>query len=117
MIILLFLFSGVSMVANIFEHMSRSRKLIVVLTRNYCNGINEFELDQAVTLCLEGKLEDIIVIKAGDVPAKRVPVHLYTQMRNEKFIEWEDDENAIDTFKGKLKDRLKSTSNNYFQAH
>ena len=84
--------------------------MIVVLTRNYCNGINEFELDQAMALQREGKLDDIIVVKIGDVPANRVPVHLYTQMRNGTFLEWEDDIDAIDTFKGKLKDRLKNTN-------
>ena len=71
--------------------------------------MNEFELDQATTLYHDHELEDIIVIKVGDVPARRVPVHLYSQMRNGTFLEWEDDENAIETFKRKLKDRLRGT--------
>ena len=64
--------------ANIFEHMSRSRKVIVVLIRHYFNGMNEFELDQATTLYHDHELEDIIVTKLRDVPATRVPVYLYT---------------------------------------
>ena len=84
--------------------------MIVVLTRNYRNAINEFELDQAMALQRKEKLQDIIVIKIGNVPANRIPVHLYVQMTNGTFLEWEDDINAIDTFKGKLKDRLKATN-------
>ena len=50
------------------------------------------------------------MIKVGDVPAKRVLVHLYTQMRNDTVLEWDADQNTIETFKGKLKDRLKTFS-------
>ena len=71
--------------------------------------MNEFELDQATTLYHDHELEDILVIKVGDIPARRVPVHLYSQMRKGTFLEWEDDENAIETFKRKLKDRLRGT--------
>ena len=83
--------------------------MIAVLTRHYYNGMNEFELDQATALLHEHELDDIIVIKVGDVPVRSVPPHLYAQMRNGSFIEWEDDENAINTFKEKLKDRLRNT--------
>ena len=69
--------------------------------------MNEFELDQATALLHEHELADIIVIKVGDVPARRVPAHLYAHMSNGKFIEWENDENAINTFKDKLKDKLR----------
>ena len=95
-------------IANIFEHMSRSRKVIVVLTQHYLNdGMNIFELDQATTLFHDQELEDIIVIKLGDVPARKVPVHLYTQMRTGRFLEWENDPNSITSFKETLKDRLR----------
>ena len=87
--------------------MSRSKKVIVVLTRNFCTGMNVFELEQAITLYHDHVLEDVIVIKVGDVPPEKVPVHIYSQMRNGTFIEWEDDENAKETFKGKLIDRLR----------
>ena len=89
--------------------MTRSRKLIVVLTRNYGNGIQEFELDQAGVLYREGKLEKIIVVKVGDVPAKQVPAHLYAQMKNGMFIEWEENAHATETFICQLKDSLKAT--------
>ena len=89
--------------------MSRSKKVIVVLTPLYINGMTEFELDQAITRYHDHDLEDIIVIKVGDVPARRVPVHLYSQMRNGTYLEWENDENAIETFKSKLRDRLRGT--------
>ena len=98
-----------SIVANIFEHMRQSRKVIVVLTRHYFTGMTEFELDQATALVHEHELEDIIVIKVGRVPAKRVPPHLYAKMSDGSFIEWEDNENAIITFKEQLKDKLRST--------
>ena len=70
--------------------------------------MNEFELDQATTMYHEHDLDDIIVIKVGDVPPKRIPAHLYKQMRNDTFLEWEDDANAIRTFKEKLKERLQT---------
>ena len=82
--------------------------MIVVLTQHYLNdGMNIFELDQATTLYHDQELDDIIVIKVGDVPARRVPAHLYTQMRTGRFLEWDNDNNAIETFKDKLKDRLR----------
>ena len=82
--------------------------MIVVLTQDYVSdGMNIFELDQATTLYHDQDLDDIIVIKAGDVPARRVPAHLYTQMRTDRFIEWENDPNSIEGFKAKLKDRLR----------
>ena len=88
--------------------MTRSRKVLVVLTQHYYNGMNEFELDQATALLHEHELDDIVVIKVGDVPARRVPPHLYAQMKCGSFIEWENDENAINSFRRKLKDRLRS---------
>ena len=97
---------GASIVANIYEHMVKSRKVIVVLSIHYFNGMNEFELDVATTLLHDHDIEDIIVIKLGDLPARRIPNHLYRQMRNDMFIEWEDDENAKEAFLGKLIDRL-----------
>ena len=81
--------------------------MIVVLTQHYINdGMNIFELDQATTLYHDQDLDDIIVIKVGDVPARTVPAHLYTQMRTGRFIEWENNLNSIAGFKAKLKDRL-----------
>ena len=94
------------MVANIVENMTRSRKVIVVLSMTYLNGMNEFELDTATTLLHDHDIEDIIVIKLGDVPAKRVPNHLYRQMRYGMFIEWEDTVDAKETFLVKLRERL-----------
>ena len=95
-------------IVKIFENMSRSRKVIVVLTQHYLDdGMNIFELDQATTFYHDQELDDIIVIKAGDVPTRRVPAHLYTQMRTGRFLEWENDQNSIVGFKAKLKDRLR----------
>ena len=85
--------------------------MIVVLSVNYFNGMNEFELDQAITLLHDHEIEDIIVIKRGDIPARKVPKHLYRQMRTGMFIEWEDDKNAKETFRGKLIERLQKGSN------
>ena len=100
--------TGTMAIANIFEHMTRSNKVIVVLTKNYVKaGINVFELDQATTLYNDQDIDDIIVIKVGHVPSGKVPVHLYTQMRTGKFLEWEDNEHAVEQFKEKLKDRLR----------
>ena len=111
-IVVFALLIGVSTIVNIFEHMSKSRKIIIVLTQHYLNdGMNGFELDQATTLYHEHELEDIIVIKIGDVPAKRVPVHIYTQMRKGTYLEWENNETAIQTFKEMLKDRLNGSGN------
>ena len=78
----------------------------MILSRSYFNGMNEFELDQATIRLQDHEIEDIIVVKLGDVPTKRVPKHLYRQMRTGMFIEWEDNENAKEAFKGKLIDRL-----------
>ena len=103
-------FSGASIVANIFEHMSRSRTVLIVLTRHYYNGMNEFELDQATAMLYGHELDDIIVIKVGDVPARRVPPHLFAKMRSGSFIEWDENEDAINIFRGKLKDRLRGSA-------
>ena len=97
--------------ANVVEHMDRSRKVIVILSRSYFNSLNEFELDQATFLLMEREIEDIIVVKLGDVPTKWVPKHLHRQMRTGMFLEWEDDENAREIFKGKLIDRLHRNPN------
>ena len=95
-------------IANIFEHMSRSKKVIVILTQHYLDdGMNIFELDQATTLYHDQELDDIIVIKVGDVPARRVPAHLYTQMRTGRFLEWEHNPDAIERFKAQMQDRLR----------
>ena len=94
------------MVTNIVENMMKSRKVIVVLSMHYLNGMNEFELDTATTLLHDRAIDDIIVIKLGDVPAKRVPNHLYRQLRNGMFIEWEDTVDAKETFLVKLRERL-----------
>ena len=101
--------SGASYVANIVENLAKSRSFIVVLSKHYFNGMNEFELDQATSLLHAHELADIIVIKLGEVPARNIPPHLYTQMRKGRFIEWEDDEHAIQTFKRKLIERLQGT--------
>ena len=94
-------------IANIFEHMTRSKNVIVVLTENYINdSMNKFELDQATTLYNDGDLDGIIVIKVGDVSARNVPAHLYKCMRRGEYIEWDDDEVAIQQFKEQLKDKL-----------
>lgn len=99
---------GFSVIANIFEHMSGSRKVIVVLSQDYIDdGMNIFKLDLATTLYHNQEIDDIIVIKVGNVPARRIPAHLYTQMRSGRFIEWENDPNSIERFKAKLKDRLR----------
>ena len=105
-----FLVTGTRRVGNMFEHMTKSRKVIIVLSQNYVNdGMNIFELDQATTLLYQDQeLEDIIVLKVGDVPTGRVPEHLYTQMRRDRFIEWEEGQNASERFKEKLRDRLQS---------
>ena len=102
--------SGASNVANIFEHMSRSRTVLVVLTRHYYNGMNEFELDQATAMLHEHKLSDIIVIEVGNVPTGRVPPHLYAKMRSGAFIEWGEEEDAVTVFREKLKDSLRGNS-------
>ena len=104
-------FTGATQVANVVEHMDRSRKVIVILSRSYFNSLNEFELDQATFLLMEREIEDIIVVKLGDVPTKWVPKHLHRQMRTGMFLEWEDDENAREIFKGKLIDRLHRNPN------
>ena len=81
--------------------------MIVVLTQHYLNdGMNLFELDQATTLYHDQELDDIIVIKVGDVQARRVPAHLYTQMRTGIFLEWEHEPNAIERVKSQVQDRL-----------
>ena len=91
--------------------MDRSKKVIVILSRNYFNGMNEFEFDQAMFLLIEKEIEDIIVVKLGDVSAKKVPKCLYRQMRTGMFLEWEDNEHSRETFKEKLIDRLNRNQN------
>ena len=53
-----------------YEGINASRKVIVVLSRNYLNPTNLFELDLTITALYEKKLEDYVVIhidKVGSV--------------------------------------------------
>ena len=66
------------------------------------------ELDRANMMLHERDLEDIIVVQIGPVTADKVPEELYTQMKKERFLQWEDNLEAIEHFKEALIDRLQA---------
>ena len=69
---------------------------------------NSMELDRANMMLHERDIEDIIVVQIGPVTADKVPEELYTQMKRDRFLQWEDNPEAIEHFKEALIDRLQA---------
>ncbi|KAK3086728.1 hypothetical protein FSP39_022554 [Pinctada imbricata] len=99
---------GIAIVDNIEKHMRLSRKVIVVLTNDYISKDRHstFELQLALEMLKDREIEDIIVVMVGRVAVRRIPKYLKFMIEKRKFLEWEDDENSIRTFKERLQDML-----------
>lgn len=97
---------------NINSFLEKSKKVIIILSEHYMQAPtmaeNSMELGRANIMLHERDIEDIIVIQLGDVAADNVPAELYTQMKKERFLQWEDDLEAIEHFKENLVDRLQA---------
>ena len=106
------LVSGAPKFDNINSFLEKSKKVIIILSEHYMQAPtmaeNSMELDRANIMLHERDIEDIIVIQLGDVAADNVPAELYTQMKKERFLQWEDDLEAIEHFKENLVDRLQA---------
>ncbi|KAH3792755.1 insulin-like growth factor-binding protein complex acid labile subunit isoform X2 [Dreissena polymorpha] len=96
-------------VGQMYEGINASRKVIVVLSRNYLNPTNLFELDLTITALYEKKLEDYVVIHIDKgLPLQKFPKHLANKIRRNEILEWTEDAHAQALMKGKLTDILKN---------
>lgn len=99
--------AGMSTIANMFEHMEASRKAIIILSNDYVSDSKyECELECVIHLKAKGVLEDYIVVASDYLRASRIPKVLHPIMKSEKYLQWEDKEDAVQTIKGKLKEFL-----------
>ncbi|WAR30663.1 TLR3-like protein [Mya arenaria] len=99
---------GQSEVGQIFEAMSSSKKVIVVLSKHYLsNPMNSFELDLANQTMYEQKIEKIIVIHINKgLPNAKIPRRITAMMRRNVIVEWEEDGNAQKLAKARINDAL-----------
>jgi hypothetical protein len=98
---------GSSVISSISDNMEKSKKVIIVLTKKYLSHAqHQFEIDLAVKLKVEGTINDIIVINVENVPFKRIPKSLQVKVSRNEFLMWEDEENARNVFKERLKREL-----------
>lgn len=102
-----FSLAGRSLAGNIFENMAASRKVVAVLSRNYLNAMNMFELDIAVHEMYRRNIEEVLVVHINDgLPLQKLPKLLVTTMKRHHVIEWTNDENAKALFQQTLIDHL-----------
>lgn len=97
-------------ISDIIENMTASRKVLVVLSHNYCHTRRRiYELDYALQIECEKEIEGIVVVKLPSVHAKDIPKLLKSRMERHLFIEWADNDDAqehlIERLKVKLKER------------
>ncbi|XP_061197974.1 insulin-like growth factor-binding protein complex acid labile subunit [Saccostrea echinata] len=98
---------GSSMISSISDNIERSKKVIIVLTKEYLSSAkHKFEIDLAVKLKSDGVIDDIIVINVEGVPFKCIPKSLQRKISREEFLLWENEDNAKKVFKEKLKREL-----------
>ncbi|XP_060077983.1 insulin-like growth factor-binding protein complex acid labile subunit [Ylistrum balloti] len=98
---------GKSNIANIVDSMESSRKVIVILSNNYISDPRyEFELDFTIMLKAKGIIEDFIVVASQYLRAKSVPKALHPMMASERYLQWDDRDEAVLTIKGKIKEFL-----------
>ncbi|XP_033755716.1 uncharacterized protein LOC117338471 [Pecten maximus] len=98
---------GKSYIANVVDNMEASRKVIIILSNNYVSDPRyECELDYVVMLKAKGVIEDYIVVASEYLKVKRVPKILHPMMRSERYLQWDDGDDAVQTIKGKVKDFL-----------
>lgn len=83
--------------------MDVSKHVIVILSRNYLNAMNLFELDLATQMMYEGKLMTIILIHIQEgLPLKKIPRHLVHTMKRNQVLEWRNNAQAKELVKRKV---------------
>nr|XP_022335983.1 toll-like receptor 2 type-2 [Crassostrea virginica] len=99
---------GSSVMSNITDNMEESKKVIIVLTKKYLSSdLYKFEIELAVKLKTDGTIDDIIVVNVSGVPDSKIPKCLHRKVAKNDFLEWEEDENAMQVFKQRLIDQLR----------
>nr|UTM63721.1 Toll-like receptor [Ruditapes philippinarum] len=107
---------GRSVAGNIFENMIVSRKVIVVLSRNYLQSpMHLFELDLATEQMYGHKLEEIIVVHIEEGLPDKIPKRISHTMKRNQIVEWSDTPDAKEHFKHTINDKLgrKNIAANY----
>ncbi|OWF39627.1 Toll-like receptor 3 [Mizuhopecten yessoensis] len=98
---------GKSNIGNIVDNMEASRTVIIILSNNYVSDPRyAFELEFVIMLKAKGVIEDFIIVASEYLKVKRVPKALHPMMASERYLQWEDKDDAVQTIKGKLKDFL-----------
>nr|WBP49914.1 Toll-like receptor protein [Mimachlamys nobilis] len=98
---------GKSKIANIADNMEASRTVIIILSNNYISDPRyEFELELAIMCKAKREIEDFIVIASEYLKVKNVPKALHPMMASERYLQWDDNDDAVQTIKGKVKDFL-----------
>jgi hypothetical protein len=93
-----------------------SRKVIVVLSRNYLQSpMHLFELDLATAQMYGHKLEEIIVVHIEEGLPDKIPKQISHTMKRNQIVEWSDTPDAKEHFKHKINDKLgrKNIAANY----
>ncbi|XP_022342396.2 uncharacterized protein LOC111136087 [Crassostrea virginica] len=99
---------GSSVMSNITDNMEKSKKVIIVLTEEYLSSDQyKFEIELAVKLKTESIIDDIIVVNVSGVPFDKIPKCLHRRVSKNDFLEWEEEENAMQVFKQRLIDQLR----------
>ncbi|WAR11558.1 TLR4-like protein [Mya arenaria] len=99
---------GRSTVGQIFEAITASRKVIVVLSKNYLpNAMHLWELDQVHSSMLEREIENFIVIHIDKgLPNAKIPIEITAKMRRNDILEWTEKEDAQALVKARLNEML-----------
>jgi len=98
---------GATILTNFVDNVDISRKVIIVLSKNYLKKrLNEFELEYTIMAESEGKIEEFILVLVEKLRVKDIPKILRRHVMQNKFIQWEDQEDAGDAFKEELTKKL-----------
>jgi Leucine-rich repeat (LRR) protein len=103
---------GTPVVGSIIENMEASRVVLIVLTKEYTSKERyTFEIICAIDLLDRGDISDIIIVNVDGLTPRHVPRLLRRKMEKNDFIEWENSEEAKQTFKEELVDALRRKRN------
>jgi Leucine-rich repeat (LRR) protein len=103
---------GTPVVGSIIENMEASRVVLIVLTKEYTSKERyTFEIICAIDLLDRGDISDIIIVNVDGLTPGHVPRLLRRKMEKNDFIEWENSEEAKQTFKEELVDALRRKRN------
>nr|QNQ79665.1 toll-like receptor [Anadara sativa] len=99
--------AGRSHVGNIVDNMEASRLVILIISNNYLpNARCIFEVDYMLHCKYNGVIEDFVIVKHADVEPRNLPKLLHNRIKEGKFKEWADNEDAKQALKLYLQDKL-----------